>query len=38
VRESFWKVLGAIGLDLLSADYRDIGGERFLWVTIGKPL
>lgn len=35
--EKLYKMLENIGFDLLSADYRDIGGERFLWVTIGKP-
>lgn len=35
--ERLYKMLENTGFDLLSADYRDIGGERFLWVTIGKP-
>ncbi len=36
--EKLYKMLETIGFELLSADYRDIGGERFLWVTIRKPL
>ncbi len=35
--EKLYKMLETTGFDLLSADYRDIGGERFLWVTIEKP-
>ncbi len=36
--EKLYKILEMNGFNLLSADYRDIGGERFLWVTIGKPV
>jgi ubiquinone/menaquinone biosynthesis C-methylase UbiE len=28
--------LEKIGFDIEAADYRDIGGETFLWVTVGK--
>ncbi len=35
--EKLIEILKTTGFDLLSTDYRDIGGERFLWVTIGKP-
>lgn len=30
--------LDAIGFELLADDYREIGGETFLWVTAGKPV
>jgi len=29
--------LDEIGFELLAEDYREIGGETFLWVTAGKP-
>lgn len=32
-----FSILKDIGFELLAADYRDIGGEVFLWVTVGKP-
>ena len=34
--QKLYKMLENNGFSLISADYRDIGGERFLWVTIGK--
>lgn len=30
--------LDAAGLDIVSRDYREIGGETFLWMTVGKAV
>jgi SAM-dependent methyltransferase len=30
-------ILMNIGFDIIREDYRDIGGEIFLWMTVGKP-
>lgn len=30
-------VLKSIGFTIESAQYRNIGGETFLWMTVGKP-
>ncbi|MDR4988961.1 MAG: methyltransferase domain-containing protein [Bacteroidales bacterium] len=35
--QKLYAMLEATGFDLLARDYRDIGGERFLWVALGKP-
>ncbi|MDI6742195.1 MAG: class I SAM-dependent methyltransferase [Smithella sp.] len=35
--ENLYADLKQIGFNIESADYRTIGGETFLWVTIGKP-
>jgi cyclopropane fatty-acyl-phospholipid synthase-like methyltransferase len=35
--EKLYADLGKTGFNIESADYREIGGEIFLWVTIGKP-
>lgn len=34
--EVLFKELGRIGFEILSSDYREIGGEIFLWVSAGK--
>lgn len=36
--EALRRMLRNIGFDIISMDYRNIGGETFLWVTIGKPI
>lgn len=35
--ENLYADLGKTGFNIESADYREIGGEIFLWVTVGKP-
>ena len=34
--EVLFKELGYIGFEILSLDYREIGGETFLWVSVGR--
>ena len=36
--EKLYTVLKEIGFSIESTDYRDIGSEIFLWVTVHKPL
>lgn len=36
--EKLFKDLGNIGFDIVATDYRDIGNEVFLWVTVAKPI
>lgn len=36
--DQLFATLKDIGFELLAADYRDIGGEVFLWVTVEKPI
>lgn len=35
--EALFEDLEAVGLVVEAADYREIGGEVFLWVTAEKP-
>ena len=36
--EKLYAILEEIGFDIQSTDYRDIGNEIFLWVTVSKPI
>lgn len=35
--DELWTVLENTGFNIESRDYREIGGETFLWVTVSKP-
>ncbi len=36
--EALRRVLDDVGFELEAAHYRDVGGERFLWITARKPV
>lgn len=36
--EKLYAILEQIGFNIESTDYRDIGNEIFLWVTVNKPI